>query len=164
MNETLYGMIQKMSFMVEILFAELIYLYPTEKRKRFWLRFPVLFLICCIIAAVFPLGYSSILSQLLMFLLLFILSIAAMGLCFRLPVSALISCCVAGYATEHIAYHIAKIAGLFGFIAAFQPSYICPKRRLVKVHRYGICFFQRPDSVYDNRSVFLVVVQRCQII
>ena len=127
MNETLYGMIQKMSFMVEILFAELIYLYPTEKRKRFWLRFPVLFLICCIIAAVFPLGYSSILSQLLMFLLLFILSIAAMGLCFRLPVSALISCCVAGYATEHIAYHIAKIAGLFGFIAAGYPAILGPR-------------------------------------
>lgn len=127
MNETLYGMIQKMSFMVEILFAELIYLYPTEKRKRFWLRFPVLFLVCCIIAAVFPLGYSSILSQFLMFLLLFILSIAAMGLCFRLPVSALISCCVAGYATEHIAYHIAKIAGLFGFFAAGYPAILGPR-------------------------------------
>lgn len=127
MNETLYGMIQKMSFMVEILFAELIYLYPTEKRKRFWLRFPVLFLVCCIIAAVFPLGYSSILSQFLMFLLLFILSIAAMGLCFRLPVSALISCCVAGYATEHIAYHIAKIAGLFGFFASGYPAILGPR-------------------------------------
>ena len=122
MNETLYGMIQKMSFMVEILFAELIYLYPAEKRPYFWVRFPALFVLCCGAAAVFPINYSSLLSQFLMFLLMFALSVGAMALCFKMQVPALVSCCVAGYATEHIAFHIAKIAGAFGFLTTGYPE------------------------------------------
>ncbi len=122
MNETLYNMIQKMSFMVEILFAELIFLYPAEKRSYFWVRLPVLFVLCCGIAAVFPINYSSLLSQFFMFLLLFAISIAAMAVCFKTRISALISCCVAGYAAEHIAFHIAKIAGVFGFLTANYPA------------------------------------------
>ena len=45
------------------------------------------------------------------------LTVAAMGFCFRLSVPSLFSLCVAGYAVEHIAYHVAKIVqtltGLF---------------------------------------------------
>ncbi len=60
----------------------------------------------------------------MMFFIMFVVTIGAMALCFRLPISGLLSCCVAGYATEHIAFHIVKLAMAFGFLKNGYPAFL----------------------------------------
>ena len=120
----------KASFMAEILLAELIFLFPAPKRSLFSLRYLGLFVLCAVIGGFFPVDYNSgILAQLVMFLSMFLISVGAMALCFSLPFSALISSCVAGYAVEHIAFHIVKIALHFGFLSTVQSGPV-PQRTL----------------------------------
>lgn len=107
----------KAAFMIEILVAELIFLFPAEKRPLFPLRYAGLFLLCIVIGGFFPIEYTDgLLAQFLMFFLMFLITVGAMALCFSVSFSVLISCCVAGYAVEHIAFHIVKIAQHYGFL------------------------------------------------
>ena len=103
----------KAAFMIEILLAELIFLFPAEKRSLFPLRYAGLFLMCIVIGGFFPIEYTDgLLAQFLMFFLMFLITVGAMALCFSVSFSVLISCCVAGYAVEHIAFHIVKLRSI----------------------------------------------------
>lgn len=111
----------KAAFMVEILLAELIFLFPAQKRHLFALRYIGSFILCVLIGGFFPIEYSyGLWAQFLMFFLMFLITVGAMVLCFSIPFQALISCCVAGYAIEHISFHIVKIALNFGFLQNVQ--------------------------------------------
>ncbi len=109
-----------MKFLLELMLAELIFLHPAEKRSRFPLRLGLVLVLCIAGQLLFrpeaPLT-QTLLSQVGIFAGLFLLTVAAMGFCFRLSVPSLFSLCVAGYAVEHIAYHVSKIVqtltGLF---------------------------------------------------
>ena len=100
-------------FTVEILIAELIFLYPVPKRKHFWLRLIPALALTVLAAAYLP-SFSFIgireLSSLLRFLIQFALSVLAMGFCFSLKPVMLVSMCVAGYAVQHLSYRAASIA------------------------------------------------------
>ena len=109
-----------MKFLLEMLLAELIFLYPADRRSRFPLRMCLVLLLCIAGQLLFPSGAphtQTMMTQLGTFAGLFFLTVAAMGFCFRLPFPSLFSLCVAGYAVEHIAYHVSKIVqnvtGLF---------------------------------------------------
>ena len=109
-----------MKFLLELMLAELIFLHPVETRRRFPLRLLLILALCIAGQLLFPAGAvpsRSLLVQFVSFAGLFLLTVAAMGFCFRLSVPSLFSLCVAGYAVEHIAYHVAKIVqtltGLF---------------------------------------------------
>lgn len=96
-------------FMTELLLAELIYLFPARKRPHFPLRYLLAFLVSLVVAYLAPFEGSSQLYQFFRYMLLFSFSTAAMGFCFDLSVPALISSCAAGYATQHITFHIIRI-------------------------------------------------------
>lgn len=109
-----------MKFLLELILAELIFLYPADKRSRFPLRLSLVLLGFLGGALLFRTEAQltrSLLSQVGTFAGLFFLTVAAMGFCFRLSFPSLFSLCVAGYAVEHIAYHVSKIVqtltGLF---------------------------------------------------
>lgn len=109
-----------MKFLLELMLAELIFLHPVETRRRFPLRLLLILALCIAGQLLFPaeaVPSRSLLVQFVSFAGLFLLTVAAMGFCFRLSVPSLFSLCVAGYAVEHIAYHVAKIVqtltGLF---------------------------------------------------
>lgn len=109
-----------MKFVLQLLLAELIFLYPADKRSRFPLRLGAVFALCLAGVLLLPAGRAEeqpLLLQFAVFAGLFLLTLAAMGFCFRLRFSALFSLCVAGYAVEHIAFHTARIVqretGLF---------------------------------------------------
>ena len=109
-----------MKFLLELILAELIFLYPADKRSRFPLRLSLVLLVFLAGALLFRTEAQltrSLLSQVGTFAGLFFLTVAAMGFCFRLSFPSLFSLCVAGYAVEHIAYHVSKIVqtltGLF---------------------------------------------------
>lgn len=109
-----------MKFVLELLLAELIFLYPAQKRSFFGLRLTAVALLCLAGFVLIPTGEperQSILYQFGTFAGAFFLTVALMGFCYKLRFSALFSLCVAGYAVEHIAYHAAKLVrngtGLF---------------------------------------------------
>lgn len=115
-TNALFPFVPKLAFMAEILLAELIYLYPAEKRPLFGFRYVSACIVCVLAGVLLPFQYTSILSQFLLFFVMFGVTVCAMALCFKLPVSGLLATCVAGYATEHIAFHIVKLAMAFGFL------------------------------------------------
>lgn len=114
-------------FVIEILLAEAVFLHSADRKKRFALRYASAFVAVILVASFFPLP-SGLLSnpfyQLLRFLLLFGLTVAGMGLCFRLSFSALWSGCVAGYAVQHIAYQATALVNQTGLLAGFQGRYL----------------------------------------
>ena len=101
-----------MKFLLELMLAELIFLYPAQKRSRFPLRLLLILALCAAGQLLFPAGAGparNLLVQFVGFAGLFFLTVAAMAFCFRLSFSSLLPLCVAGYAVEHIAYHVSKI-------------------------------------------------------
>ena len=101
-----------MKFLLELMIAELIFLYPADRRSRFGLRLGAVLLVCLAGQLLLPSDAPhtrTLMTQLGTFAGLFFLTVAAMGFCFRLFVPSLFSLCVAGYALEHIAYHVSKI-------------------------------------------------------
>lgn len=107
----------RVAFMVELLAAEMLFLWPAEKRSRFPLRYGLSAAACLLAAPVFSLGdWAGQLGQFILFTSLFLVSTAAMGFCFHLKAYAVVSSCAAGYAVQHIAYHFTKITAQYGFL------------------------------------------------
>ena len=109
-----------MKFVLELLIAELIFLYPAARRSRFPLRLALVLFLCVAGQLLLPrstVGAQTLMAQFVVFTTLFFLTVAAMGFCFELSFRSLFSLCVAGYAVEHIAYHVSKLVqkstGLF---------------------------------------------------
>lgn len=92
---------------IEMLVAELIFIYSFPKRKYFWLRLPLSAAACILICSFIPASVtteSELLSSLYTFFrfaCLFTLSVCAMGLSFKASFSPVLSACAAGYAVQH---------------------------------------------------------------
>ena len=102
-------------FAFEILLAELMFLFPCEKRSRFPLR--LLLAAGATVAAsyffIFYVMWAPVaLMRLLRIVLVFFASILSMYFCFRVKLLTVASACAAGYAVEHLTFHIVKIIGL----------------------------------------------------
>ena len=108
-------------FMLQLLPAELLFLYPAEKRRLFPVRLAIAILLCIGISTLIPMGGmdTNLLAQFLTFFFQFAVSTFAMGCCFKLEPSALISSCAAGYAVQHIASRIVRIARYYGLLSQF---------------------------------------------
>lgn len=114
-------------FVIEILLAEAIFLHSADRKQHFVLRCAVAFAAVVLAASVFPLPsewLSNPLYQLLRFLLLFGLTVAGMGACFKLSFSALMSGCGAGYAVQHIAYQVTALVGNTELLTGFQGHFL----------------------------------------
>lgn len=117
---------------IELLLAELIFLYPVPKKRRFLLRFlpacaAAVFVVSCV---ELPFQFSSeILTELFRFLWVFGWTIAAMALAFRLRFDMLFSMCTAGYAVQHTAYRCNKILYLLTHSAKIETdTYVFSRR------------------------------------
>ena len=105
----------RFSYCVEILVAELIFLHGFPKRKLFPLRLAAgVFLI--LVWSFFSFSPNRLQQPMLVFFVMFSLmavSIMAMYLSFALPFPQVLSACVAGFAIQHIGYHLFRIATAF---------------------------------------------------
>ena len=100
----------RIQYIVEIVLAELIFLFAADRRKLFWLKYPVGIAICALIAGFYPFfDANSQLSQFIMFMLLFFLTVLVSWLSFDISIPDVISSCTAGYAVQHIVYHLDRI-------------------------------------------------------
>ncbi|MBR1813012.1 MAG: sensor histidine kinase [Lachnospiraceae bacterium] len=116
--------ILQIQFMLQLLLAELIYLFPAEKRSYFLLRFPAAVAVCLLAAYMFLFNNTSQLYHFFRYMILFTVSTVSFGFCFKLPLTALISSCTAGYATQHIAFHLLRIITNNGSFSLPEKPYI----------------------------------------
>lgn len=96
-------------FVLELLLAELIFLYPVPKRSHFFARLLVGFAVVTALCAFMPqitVPELKILDALLRFLGIFGLTVATMAALFRIKASTMLFMCSAGYAVQHMAYRI----------------------------------------------------------
>lgn len=112
--------ILKLAFLTELYVAELIFLFPRPKRTYFWLRLVLFLLVGYGLVLVIPFGYGSFWSNLLLFVTVFTISVLTLWGPFRISFSELLASCTAGYAVEHIAFHVTKIARANGFMAGVE--------------------------------------------
>lgn len=99
-------------FTTELLLAELIFLHAAPKRDRFFLRYFGAAAACLVAAYFFPafkpLVYNPF-YQLVRFLFLFLLTVGVVRFSFRMERCPMYAACVAGYASQHIAYQVTTL-------------------------------------------------------
>lgn len=114
-------------FTAEILLAEIIFLYSVPKREKFPLRYIGAVLVCLLLSYFFPMPSAikwNVFYTLFRFLVLFALTIAGMGFCFKISFHALFSACVAGYAVQHISYHVCGLIEKSALFAGFSSEFL----------------------------------------
>ncbi len=118
-------MLNNVSYGLQLLFAEIMFLYPFPRRKRFWLRFPAAILLVLGINYLnlgfvrfrFPSAFMNFTG------LLLTISVSFLGMWFTFDASALavLSACVAGVAVQHIAFQTYRLVDLIPFADRPQP-------------------------------------------
>lgn len=110
----------KLIFVTELMVAEGFATYTLQKKKNFLLRVIISTIVIYIIAFLYPVYFVSppinTLTSSVMFLLFFVVTIAALKVCFDENILALIFCGIIAYTTQHIAYatymYILNITGI----------------------------------------------------
>ena len=167
------GIILKSSFMLEILLAELVFLYPAEKRSYFLLRYLFAVMAAVLFSLLVPFSYATIAGQFILFASSLAITVVLMGFCFRLSPAALVSVCVSGYALEHIAYHIAKLARTFGFMRGIK-STVLDERLICEAVLFPVIYliafltvglyaakrqaYKRIDTRFNRLSVVTILI------
>lgn len=106
----------RIAFAVEILLAELIFLFPAEKKRHFALRYIGAVLVSVFVSFFFSFSFTGegilrVAVHLLRLLVVFGTTVAGMYFCFDLKFPVVISACVAGYAVEHMTFHMIVLIG-----------------------------------------------------
>lgn len=104
------ALVNKILFVIEITFAELIYTVHLKKRSHYYIRIAAYFIVTLFAAVLFPslkketFWYSSF-----MFLFLFAVTIPLLKFCYDESWENLLFCGIAGYTTQHLGYTLTAI-------------------------------------------------------
>ena len=110
-------------FIIELLIAELVFLYSYPKRKYFLYRIIAGFIILPLLGLLFifdgPLMAHQI-YQFFKFIIIFIITVLYMTFCFDVKFIPLLSACVAGYTLQHLSYQITRMIALSSWLIDFE--------------------------------------------
>ena len=93
----------KFQFIIELLIIEAMFVLKLPRRKNFWIRLIASLAVIFVVIACFPLQYNAIYGS-IMFLSFFVLTIAAIVICFRGTFWNILFCSLSAYTVQHIAY------------------------------------------------------------
>ena len=115
--------------MAEMLLAEMIFLYSAPKRKGFPLIYTASVIICLVLSYLFPMPEDvairyNVFYSLFRFIFLFALTVVGMGVSFKISINSLIAACVAGYATQHIAYNVVGLVSRIPIFEGFDTALV----------------------------------------
>lgn len=125
-------------FVAEILIAEMLFLYPFERRKQFVLRYALVVLLCCVYRIIYENIHEMILGgmQILagealgtsldnLFLYTSILAVTILGMrfCFKGRTDMILYACTAGYAVQHFAYKFFDIIRIILPLRTWIPDF-----------------------------------------
>lgn len=167
----------RIAFAIEILLAELIFLFPAGKKRYFALRYIAAVLVCVFVSLFFSVtgeGLLRVAAHLLRLLVVFGTTVAGMYFCFDLKYSVVVSACVAGYAVEHMTFHMIVLIGRVvklspGFSLGNLPQYelleycLFPLIYLIIAATVGVysarhhCY-QKVDPRLNGLSIVIVIL------
>ncbi len=107
--------LHRVMFALELILAELIFLYPLPRRRSFPGRLALSLAVCVLISNFCVLRMAwmpSVLRQLIRLVAVYGSTICMMCFCFDRKPACVLSACAAGYAVEHINFQIVKIIDL----------------------------------------------------
>lgn len=102
---------------IEMLVAELIFIYSFPKRKYFWVRLSLSLAVCLSVSGFIPAlvntdsEFLNSLYTFFRFACLFVLSVGVMGISFKASFTPIMSACAAGYAVQHASSRFSIIIG-----------------------------------------------------
>ena len=102
-------------FTLQILVAELLFLYSVPKRRLFLLRIIPGIAIIIFLSGFYPsipYDYSNQLYSFFKFIVLFAITVVCQGFCFKIKLVPLISSCTSGYAVQHLSYQVMQLVAL----------------------------------------------------
>lgn len=111
--------LQALAYLAEIVIAEGLFLGHFQKRSRYLLRGVLPLVLLFLLAAVTGIPQTSSLARFLWYFLLMAWRVICALICFEGERSAIVSACVAGFATQHIAN---KATLLVRLIPAVEPA------------------------------------------
>lgn len=159
-------------FTTELLIAELIFLFAAPKRERFFARYIGAALLCLTVSYFFPVPTPLVFNpfyQLFRFLFLFALTADVVRFSFRMERGPMYAACVAGYATQHIAYHVTNLM-MHTEVLADVPSRMRVMELMTFPVIYGILFltlglfaaknecYKKTDDRFNVMSVVIVCI------
>lgn len=116
---------EAISYMAEIIIAELLFTHMYNRRSKFWLRFIFATLLSLVIASsVRILDDAPVYIKFFRLLIILVLSIGVMWFSYNEKPMVIISSCTAGIATQHFAVKLRNtIELLFSFSTFFQDDF-----------------------------------------
>ncbi|MCR4698533.1 MAG: ATP-binding protein [Bacilli bacterium] len=162
---------QYTNYMIELLLAEMVFLYAAPKRSKFPLRLS-LSVIACLVLSYFayqliydpnflPGDQQTIIKGFLSLLILIAASIGAMYISFDLKPIAVFAGCAGGVGLQHIGYHLYRLVRLIGDLKNFDPTH--GLELIVSVVLFIIAFFTigqyvRKQKTYRNYNVRFIII------
>ena len=113
----------KIIFMTELLVAETLFTFREPKRKNFWVRVILAYLVCYVIALLYPTKGTFVYTSWyvsLMFVFFFVVTYFALLFIYDSKPGNLFFCAIMSYTVEHFAYGIISL--LFSLVADFDIS------------------------------------------
>lgn len=101
---------QSLGYFIEVLIAELLFFHSLQRKNKFWLRFTVSVLISIFIVSQLSFAWTTTFSRFIMLFVILAISFLCMLVSYNESTSCIVSACIAGIATQHIAN---KTIGLF---------------------------------------------------
>lgn len=113
LNAEMLSKFEAIGYIIEVLIAELLFLHAYKKRNHFWVRFPAAAVISGIIASSITYPAASIaIYRFMFFFFLIALTVGVMLFCYKGNSFSIVSSCIAGVATQHIAFKLMTIISL----------------------------------------------------
>ena len=116
----------KLLFMVQLLVGEGLFLLRLERSRRFSLKASLCAAGLLAAAAAFPIPVENVWYVSFLFLSLFLLTLAALRVCFDEPFGNLLFCAVAGYTVQHLAYLVYTMFNDLTQFSAVFGSFVQP--------------------------------------
>ncbi|WP_029200994.1 ATP-binding protein [Oribacterium sp. NK2B42] len=119
LNAEMLSKFESIGYIIEVLMAELLFLHAYKKRNLFWVRFPAAAVIAGIIASGITYPAASIaIYRFMFFFFIIALTVGVMLFCYKGNLFSIVSSCIAGVATQHIAFKLMTIISLIPSMSA----------------------------------------------
>jgi len=119
LNAEMLSKFEAIGYIIEVLMAELLFLHAYKKRNHFWVRFPAAAVISGIIASSITYPAASIaIYRFMFFFFIIALTVGVMLFCYKGNSFSIVSSCIAGVATQHIAFKLMTIISLIPSMSA----------------------------------------------
>ena len=152
---TQFEFYKSFQFVLELLFAELLYVYRLPRQNHFVLRLLGSLVVLFLFSWLFPILSNDAFYMSFIFLTIFTVTVLQCKFIFKTTWFTVIFCCTAGYTTQHVAYELYMIVlNLFGangstpmgfygsdFIGMYSNPFLAAMYLFVYTITFFVCFF-----------------------